>query len=116
MQRYWKNVDFILESPKFAAAFIAGFWDADGDVFHEPNGAFRARLYNSNLSLLKKIANAMAKHFRIEVRLYKRKTVTLPQDSIRARSVRYDLYVKAGANSLWAKYIGRHMRLPWKKP
>lgn len=99
-QRYWKNVDFILDSPKFAAAFIAGFWDADGGVFHEPKGAFRAHLYNSNLPLLKKIARALDVHFGIEVTLYKRKTRSSLDSKIRARSQRFDLYVPVKGNRL----------------
>src|ERR1700688_2082085 len=68
-QRYWKNMDFILEFPKFAAAFIAGFWDADGGIFREANGTVRAHLHNSNLGLLEKVADALSKHFGIEVTL-----------------------------------------------
>jgi hypothetical protein len=116
-QRYWKNVDFILQSPKFAAMFIAGFWDADGGVFHEANGAFRAHLYNSRLALLEKIALALNRHFGIEVTVYKRKPNTsLVDTKIHARSDRFDLYVPARSNHLWAKHIGRHMLLPWKRP
>jgi len=32
-QRYWRNVDLILEFRRYTASFIAGFWDADGGVF-----------------------------------------------------------------------------------
>jgi len=116
-QRYWKNVDFILQSPKFAPMFIAGFWDADGGVFHEANGVFRAHLYNSRLELLDKIAGALKRHLGIEVTVYKRKPNKSPADTkIHARSDRYDLYVPVRSNNLWASHIGRHMLLPWKRP
>jgi hypothetical protein len=116
-QRYWKNVDFILQSPKFAPMFIAGFWDADGGVFHEANGAFRAHLYNSRLALLEKIAYALDRHLGIKVTVYKRKPNTLQVNSkIHARSDRFDLYVPARSNYLWARHIGKHMLLPWKRP
>lgn len=116
-QRFWKNVDFILETPRFAAEFIAGLWDADGGIFREDNGAFRAHLYNSNLYLLERIADALSNHFRIEVTLYKRKTnESSPDSKIHERSDRFDLYVRAKGNHLWARYIGIHMLLPWKRP
>ena len=116
-QRYWKNVDFILQSPKFAPVFIAGFWDADGGVFHEANGAFRAHLYNSRLALLEKVAHALNKHLGIEVTIYKRKPNESWADTkIHARSDRYDLYVPVRSNDPWARHIGRHMLLPWKRP
>jgi hypothetical protein len=69
-RRYWKNIDFILRRPRFAAQFIAGLWDADGGTFHESNGAFRAHLYNSNLILLKKVASTLSKQLGIAVALY----------------------------------------------
>jgi LAGLIDADG DNA endonuclease family protein len=116
-QRHWKNVDFILESPSFAAAFIAGLWDADGGIFRESSGAFRAHLYSSNLLLLERIADALSKQFRIEVTIYKRKTNEFSPDSkIHEQSDRFDLYVQAEGNNRWAKYIGRLMLLPWKMP
>jgi LAGLIDADG-like domain len=116
-KRYWTNIDFILQSPRFAPVFIAGFWDADGGVFHEANGAFRAHLYNSRLLLLEKIVHALNQHLGIEVKVYKRKqNRSLPETKIHARSDRYDLYVRAKSNHLWAKRIGRHMLLPWKRP
>jgi hypothetical protein len=116
-QRYWENVDFMLQLPEFAASFIAGFWDADGGVFREANGAFRAHLYNSNLLLLEKIADALSKEFRIEVTIYKRKTNEFsPESKIHEQSDRFDLYVKAEGNELWARHIGRRMLLPWKRP
>jgi LAGLIDADG-like domain len=116
-QRYWKNVDFILESPRFAAAFIAGLWDADGGIFREANGASRAHLYNSNLLLLERIADALSKQFRIEVTIYKRKTNEFSPDSkIHEQSDRFNLYIRAEGNDRWAQCIGRHMLLPWKRP
>lgn len=116
-QRYWKNIDFILGFPTFAAAFIAGFWDADGGVFREVNGASRAHLYNSNLVLLEKVADALSKHFRIEVTLYKRKTnESLPNSRIHEQQDSFNLYVQSKGNDHWAQQIGKHMRLPWKKP
>lgn len=116
-QRHWKNVDFILEFPTFAAAFVAGLWDADGGLFREANGAFRAHLYNSNLLLLEKIADALSKHFGIEVTLYKRKANDYsPELKIHEQSDRFDLYVRAEGNLRWARRIGRYMRLPWKRP
>lgn len=116
-QRNWKNVDFILEFPRVAAAFVAGLWDADGGLFREANGAFRAHLYSSNLILLEKIADAVSKHFGIEVTLYKRKTnESSPNSKIHEQSDRFDLYVQAEGNHRWARHIGRHMLLPWKRP
>jgi hypothetical protein len=116
-QRYWKNIDFVLDSPRFASAFIAGFWDADGGVFHESNGVFRAHLYNSNLVLLEKVASALIRHFGIEVKVYKRKTSKSPPTSkIQAQSDRFDLYVPVKGNTQWANRIGRRMLLPWKRP
>jgi hypothetical protein len=110
-------VEFILESPRFAAPFIAGLWDADGGTFHEANGSFRAHLYNSNLFLIEKVADALSNHFGIEVTLYKRKTNEFPLDSkIHEQSDRFDLYVQSRANEHWARHIGKHMLLPWKKP
>lgn len=116
-QRYWKNVDFILEFRRYAASFIAGFWDADGGVFREANGSFRAHLYNSNLFLLEKAADALSRHFGIEVTLYKRKTNEFPVGpKIHQQSDRFDLYVQSGGNNRWARHIGTQMLLPWKKP
>jgi hypothetical protein len=116
-RRHWKNVDFVLESSRFAASFIAGFWDADGGVFHEANGAFRAHLYNSNLLLLEKIADALSNHFGIGVTIYKRKrNESHPGSRIHQRSDRFDLYVNARGNRRWAQLIGRNMILPWKRP
>jgi len=116
-QRYWENVAFILASPRFAAAFIAGMWDADGGLFREANGSFRAHLYNSNLFVLEKVAAALSGHFGIEVTLYKRKTNESSLNSkIHDRSDRFDLYVPSEGNGRWARYIGKHMLLPWKKP
>jgi hypothetical protein len=116
-QRYWKNVDLILEFPRFAAAFIVGLWAADGGLFREDNGAFRAHLYNSNLPMLEKIADALSKHFGIEVTLYKRKAnESSPDSKIHEQSDRFDLYVRAEGNHRWARHIGRHMLLPWKRP
>jgi len=116
-QRFWKNVEFILERAKFAEAFIAGFWDADGGLFHEANGSFRAHLYNSNLFLLEKVADALSNHFGIEVTIYKRKTNEFSLYSkIHDQSDRFDLYVQSKGNNRWARHIGRHMLLPWKMP
>lgn len=116
-QRYWKNVDFILESSRFAASFIAGLWDADGGIFREANGSFRAHLYNSSLFLLEKIADALSNHFGIEVTLYKRKANEFSLDSkIHEQSDRFDLYVQSEGNKRWAQFIGKHMLLPWKRP
>ena len=56
---YWENVDFVLRSGRYASAFIAGFWDADGGIYRETNGTVRTHLYNSDLLLLDKIAQAM---------------------------------------------------------
>jgi hypothetical protein len=116
-QRYWTNVDFILQSRRFAPVFVAGFWDADGGVFHESKGVFRAHLYNSRLVLLEKIAHALNEHLGIEVTVYKRKpNRSLVEAKIHARSDRFDLYVPARSNHPWAKHIGRHMLLPCKRP
>lgn len=93
-QQHWENVDFILQLPRYAASFIAGFWDADGGIFREATGAFRAHLYNSNLLLLEKIADALSKEFKIEATIYKRKSNEFSPDSkIHEQSDRFDLYV-----------------------
>lgn len=57
--RYWKKIDFVLRSPKYAAALIAGFWDADGGIYHEASGTPRIHLYNSNFFLLDRIADTL---------------------------------------------------------
>jgi hypothetical protein len=115
--RYWRNIDFILSSPRFAAAFLAGLWDADGGIFHEANGAFRAHLYSSNVRLVERVVRALMNLFGIEATVYKRRTSTLPSNSrILARSDRFDLYIPARSNNLWAQHIGKNMILPWKRP
>lgn len=115
--RCWENIDFALSLPKFASALIAGFWDADGGIYHEANGTLRAHLYNSNLLLLDKIASAMQNLYGIESTMYKRKeNKESPSSKIHARRDRFDLYVPARSNALWARYIGRYMLLPWKTP
>jgi hypothetical protein len=116
-KRFWTNVGMVPQSRRFAAWFIAGFWDADGGVFHEDNGAFRAHLYNSNLPLLRKISRALKRHFGITVRLYKRKRNSESSlAKIHQRSDRFDLYVRASSNQQWKRFIAVHMTLPWKKP
>ncbi|MDV3278734.1 MAG: hypothetical protein LYZ69_09785 [Nitrososphaerales archaeon] len=115
--RYWENIDFILQSQMYARSLIAGFWDADGGVYREANGTLRAHLYNSNLLLLDKIADAMQTMYGIEVAIYKRKDSENSSSSkIHARLDRFDLYVKARSNRLWTRHISRLMLLPWKKP
>ncbi len=115
--RYWGNVDFVLRSPRYAAALIAGFWDADGGVYREANGTLRAHLYNSNLLLLDKIADTLKTTYGIEATIYKRnQNKNSSSSGIHARSDRFDLYIQAKSNGLWARHISRFMLLPWKKP
>lgn len=115
-RRFWRNVDFVLRFPKYAAALMAGFWDADGGVFHDTNGAFRVHLYNSNRGLLERIAKALTTHFGIETAIYKRKRTHSPNSNIHQKKARLDLYVWANSNELWARNISTFMKLPWKKP
>ena len=114
--RHWKNVDFVLRSPKYAAAFIAGFCDADGGVYYEADGTPRIHMYNSNLLLLERIANTLHKVYGIGVTIYKRKENSYsPGSAIHQRFDRFDLYIQAGSNRLWARQIARSTILPWKK-
>jgi hypothetical protein len=116
-KRYWKNIDFILMSPTFAAPFIAGFWDADGGVFHETNGTPRVHLYNSNLFLLDKVADALQSLYGIETIIYKRtENKYSPASKIKAQKDRFDLYVRAVSNRPWRTHICSYMLLPWKRP
>jgi hypothetical protein len=116
-RRLWDNIDFVLSLPKFAAAFIAGFWDADGGIYQEATGSMRVHLYNSNLFLLDRIANALQNLYSIETTIYKRKdNAELPDSKIHAQGDRFDLYVPARSTTLWLGIIGRYMRLPWKRP
>jgi intein/homing endonuclease len=115
--RYWENVDFILRLPKYASAFIAGFWDADGGIYRESNGTVRSHLYNSRLHVLNKIADSMQTLYGIETMIYKRKKNNNSSTSkIHQRLDRFDLYVRARSNKRWARQISRFMLLPWKKP
>jgi hypothetical protein len=115
--RIWPNVDFILDSSRYARCLIAGFWDADGGIYREVNGTVRAHLYNSNLFLLDRVARAMEVLYGIEVSIYKRKANDeRPESKIHAHKDRFDLYVLARSNNLWKKYIARFMLIPWKKP
>jgi LAGLIDADG-like domain len=114
---YWENVDFVLHSRKYASAFIAGFWDADGGIYRETNGTVRTHLYNSDLLLLNKIAHALQSLYGIETRIYKRKkNKDDPSSKIHQRLDRFDLYVRSKSNDRWGRYIARFMLLPWKKP
>src|SRR5580698_7240823 len=114
---YWENVDFVLRSRRYASAFIAGFWDADGGIYRETNGTVRTHLYNSDLLLLNKIAHAMQTLYGIETRIYKRKkNKDDPDSKIHQRLDRFDLYVRSKSNDRWGRHIARFMLLPWKKP
>ncbi|HUY85947.1 MAG TPA: hypothetical protein VMU77_02440 [Acidimicrobiales bacterium] len=74
--------------PAFGTRMAASF---------EANGSFRAHLYNSNLFLLEKVADALSRHFGIEVTLYKRKANEFSLDSkIHQQADRFDLYVQSG--------------------
>jgi len=91
--KYLDNVDIILHSARYASAFIAGFWDADGGIHRETSGTVRAHLYNSRLYLLERIAVALQTLYGIETTIYKRKKNKRYSNSkIHQRLDRFDLY------------------------
>jgi hypothetical protein len=111
--RIWRNIDKVLESPRFAATLIAGLWDADGGAYVERSGAIRVHLYNSNLELLRRVAEALERHYGVTTALYRRRESD--SSKIVQNSDRYDLYVLAKGRDSWFENIGQKMMLPWKR-
>lgn len=113
-RRSFDNVNRILCTKAYAGYLVAGLWDADGSVYTERSGK-RIHLYNSNLDLLDKVAEALEQLYKISSTIYKRKEYAETSSNIRGRRDRFDLYVRAESNEKWLNFIGRHMIIPWKK-
>ena len=98
---------------RFSADFVAGFWDADGDVNRE-----HPRLHNTDLRLLQVFQLALKNRFCVESRI----RVTTPAGSRRvirgveivSRRPIYCLQVSRGSRVQWAQMIGVKLRNPRK--
>ena len=103
----------VFSTVDFSADFVAGFWDADGDVNRE-----HPRLHNTDLRLLQVFQLALKNRFCVESRI----RVTTPAGSRRViRGVEivsgrpiYCLQVSRGSRVQWAQMMGVKLRNPRK--